>query len=77
MAERRILRLDGGLVSVAKESRFDSEGDQHQAIAQHPKCCQVRIWSPPLEFHASGRGRKAALPQMPFVVCITCFRADR
>lgn len=37
MAERRILRLDGGLVSVAKESRFDSEGDQHQAIAQHPE----------------------------------------
>lgn len=37
MTERRILRLDGGVISVAKESRFDSERDLHQAIAQHPE----------------------------------------
>lgn len=37
MAERRILRLDSGAISVAKESRFDTERDLHQAIAQHPE----------------------------------------
>ncbi len=37
MAERRILRLDDGTIRVAKESRFTTERDLHQAIAQHPE----------------------------------------
>lgn len=36
MSERRILRLDGGVV-IAEQSRFASERDLHQAIAEHPE----------------------------------------
>ena len=34
---RRILRLDGGVVSVAREARFDSEEQLHRAVAEHPE----------------------------------------
>lgn len=34
---RRILRLDGGIVSVAREARFDSEEQLHTAVAAHPE----------------------------------------
>ena len=34
---RRILRLDSGTPSVAREAPFDSEGQLHRAIAQHPE----------------------------------------
>ncbi len=34
---RRILRLDSGVVSVAREERFDSEDQLHSAIATHPE----------------------------------------
>ncbi len=34
---RRILRLDGGAISVAQEARFDSEAQLHSAIAAHPE----------------------------------------
>lgn len=35
--QRRILRLDGGEVSVATEARFESEKRLHRAIAAHPE----------------------------------------
>lgn len=34
---RRILRVDSGVVSVAREARFDSEEQLHRAIAAHPE----------------------------------------
>src|SRR5919201_1991500 len=34
---RRILRIDAGVVSVAREARFDSEDRLHRAIAAHPE----------------------------------------
>jgi hypothetical protein len=34
---RRILRLDSGVVSVAREARFESEDQIHRAIAEHPE----------------------------------------
>jgi len=34
---RRILRLDAGVVSVAREARFDFEAQLHRAIAAHPE----------------------------------------
>ena len=34
---RRILRLDSGVVSVAREARFESESQLHRSIAEHPE----------------------------------------
>ena len=34
---RRVLRLDAGVVSVAREARFESEEQLHRAIAEHPE----------------------------------------
>jgi hypothetical protein len=34
---RRILRLDAGVASVAREAQFDSEAQLHSAIAEHPE----------------------------------------
>ncbi len=36
MAQRRILRLDGTTVEIAREEHFESELRLHQAIAEHP-----------------------------------------
>jgi hypothetical protein len=37
MGERRILRIAGGELSVAREARFASEDELHEAIAAHPE----------------------------------------
>lgn len=37
MSQRRILRREGGSLSVAAESRFTSEEELHTAIASHPE----------------------------------------
>jgi hypothetical protein len=41
MSNRRILRLDGGKVTVAQESRFESELRLHKAISLHPEVLPV------------------------------------
>lgn len=37
MAQRRILRMDNGQMTVAAEARFESEQQLHDAVAAHPE----------------------------------------